>query len=72
MHKKLKCLGLSSTPFLDKLKVACDESDHQEIRRLFLTAPTAFSPTDGICDLNWKQKFNNQTNVTILPNVSGS
>ncbi len=59
-------------PFLDKLKIACDESDHQEIRRLFLTAPTAFSPTDGICDLNWKQKFNKQTNVTILPNVSGS
>ncbi|WP_024596607.1 UDP-N-acetylglucosamine 4,6-dehydratase family protein, partial [Pseudoalteromonas sp. AC163] len=60
------------SPFLDKLKLACDETDHQEIRRLLLTAPTAFSPTDGICDLNWKQKFNNQTNVTVLPNVSGS
>lgn len=59
-------------PLLDKLKVACDESDHQEIRRLFLTAPTAFSPTDGICDLNWKQKFNKQTNVTILPSVSNN
>jgi len=56
-------------PFLGKLELACDESNHQEIRRLLLTAPTAFSPIDGICDLNWKQRFNNRTNVTTLPNV---
>ncbi len=59
-------------PFLVKLKVACDELDHPQIRKLLLQAPTAFSPTDGICDLNWQQKQNNQSNVTILPRASGS
>ena len=57
-------------PFLGKLKAACDESNHQEIRNLLLTAPTAFSPTDGICDLNWQEKQGKQTNVTVLPKVN--
>ena len=59
-------------PFLGKLKVACDESNHMLIRKLLLQAPTAFSPTDGICDLNWQEKQNSQTNITILPNAKGS
>ncbi|KAA1162939.1 polysaccharide biosynthesis protein [Pseudoalteromonas distincta] len=59
-------------PFLGKLKAACDDSDHILIRKLLLQAPTAFAPTDGICDLNWQEKQSSQTNVTALPNVSGS
>ena len=59
-------------PFLGKLKAACDDSDHILIRKLLLQAPTAFAPTDGICDLNWQEKQSSQTNVTALPNASGS
>ncbi|MBB1275940.1 nucleoside-diphosphate sugar epimerase/dehydratase [Pseudoalteromonas sp. SR43-3] len=59
-------------PILVKLKAACDDSDHILIRKLLLQAPTAFAPTDGICDLNWQEKQSSQTNVTALPNVSGS
>ncbi|MBZ2191370.1 polysaccharide biosynthesis protein [Pseudoalteromonas arctica] len=59
-------------PFLGKLKTACDDSDHILIRKLLLQAPTAFAPTDGICDLNWQEKQSSQTNVTTLPSVSGS
>ena len=58
--------------FLANLKIACDESDHPQIRKLLLQAPTAFAPTDGICDLNWKEKQTSQSNVTVLPNVSSS
>jgi FlaA1/EpsC-like NDP-sugar epimerase len=57
-------------PFLDKLKLACDASDHSEIRKLLLAAPTAFSPTDGICDLNWREKNSEQSNIAILSSVN--
>jgi FlaA1/EpsC-like NDP-sugar epimerase len=39
-----------------KLDAACHESDHEEIRRLLLQAPTGFVPKDGICDLVWNAK----------------
>ena len=39
-----------------KLDEACHESDHKEIRRLLLQAPTGFVPKDGICDLVWMAK----------------
>nr|WP_206016152.1 nucleoside-diphosphate sugar epimerase/dehydratase [Pseudoalteromonas sp. Z1A2] len=54
-------------PFLVKLKSACDKSDHLEIRKLLLQAPTAFSPTDGICDLNWKEKNMDNSIISLLP-----
>lgn len=47
----LRCLLL-------KLDRACHDFNHEEIRHILLDAPTAFNPTDGICDLVWliKQK----------------
>ena len=38
------------------LDVACHEFNHEEIRKILLSAPTAFNPTDGICDLLWRVK----------------
>ncbi|CCQ10270.1 Nucleoside-diphosphate sugar epimerase/dehydratase [Pseudoalteromonas luteoviolacea B = ATCC 29581] len=42
--------------FLEAMDIACHNFDHQTIRQLLLDAPTAFSPTDGICDLVWQQR----------------
>ena len=39
-----------------KLDTACHEFNHEDIRNILLDAPTAFNPTDGICDLVWKVK----------------
>ena len=39
-----------------QLDEACHQSDHKEIRRLLLQAPTGFVPKDGICDLVWMAK----------------
>ncbi|MUH71332.1 polysaccharide biosynthesis protein [Psychrosphaera haliotis] len=41
---------------LDRLNEACRDSDQIMIRHLLLEAPTAFKPTDEICDLVWGQK----------------
>ncbi|MCL1036550.1 polysaccharide biosynthesis protein [Shewanella submarina] len=41
---------------LGKLDLACHAFDHESIRALLLEAPTGFSPTDGICDLVWREK----------------
>ncbi len=41
---------------LGKLDMACHSFDHETIRELLLEAPTGFSPTDGICDLVWREK----------------
>ena len=35
---------------------ACHQFDHETIRELLLSMPTGFNPTDGICDLVWKEK----------------
>ncbi|MBB1369928.1 nucleoside-diphosphate sugar epimerase/dehydratase [Pseudoalteromonas sp. SR45-4] len=59
-------------PFLDQLKLACDQSEHPQIRKLLLKAPTAFSPSDGICDLNWNEKLTDRSNVTVLPTINGN
>jgi len=40
---------------LTKLDNACHAFDHELIRKLLLSAPTGFNPTDGICDLVWQQ-----------------
>lgn len=41
---------------LDRLDIACHEFQHEVIRDILLTTPTGFNPTDGICDLVWKQR----------------
>ncbi|WP_105175012.1 polysaccharide biosynthesis protein [Pseudoalteromonas sp. T1lg122] len=53
-----------------ELKSSCDTNDHHSIRKLLLEAPTAFNPTDGICDLNWQENLKNSANVTLLKNVN--
>ncbi|ODS09953.1 nucleoside-diphosphate sugar epimerase/dehydratase [Vibrio scophthalmi] len=42
---------------LRNLDEACHQFEHERIRELLLSAPTGFSPTDGICDLVYKQKL---------------
>ncbi|NMH65606.1 polysaccharide biosynthesis protein [Shewanella salipaludis] len=41
---------------LNRLDKACHEFNHEVIRDILVTTPTGFNPTDGICDLVWKQK----------------
>jgi hypothetical protein len=41
---------------LADLDSACREFDYERVREILLKAPTAFNPTDGICDLLWKEK----------------
>lgn len=41
---------------LVELDVACHEFNHERIRQILLSAPVAFTPTDGICDLVWQVK----------------
>ena len=41
---------------LSKLDMACHEFNHEMIRDILLKSPTGFNPTDGICDLVWKVK----------------
>ncbi|MEG2041422.1 MAG: polysaccharide biosynthesis protein, partial [Hafnia sp.] len=36
---------------------ACREFDYERVREILVQAPTAFSPTDGICDLLWKENM---------------
>ncbi|MFR9718492.1 polysaccharide biosynthesis protein [Aeromonas diversa] len=57
-------------PVLAALDDACHAFDHQQVRELLMKAPTAFEPTDGICDLVWlaKQQHQHQSNnVVQLP-----
>ncbi|WP_031280581.1 polysaccharide biosynthesis protein [Photorhabdus temperata] len=49
---------------LVELADACHSSDHEKIRRVLLKAPTAFVPTDGICDLVWKAQKKLDFDVT--------
>lgn len=46
---------------LSKLDMACHEFNHELIREILLTTPTGFNPTDGICDLVWKVKNEQQS-----------
>ncbi|WP_159566747.1 nucleoside-diphosphate sugar epimerase/dehydratase [Budvicia diplopodorum] len=41
---------------ISELDQACYDFNHEKIRSLLLKAPTAFEPSDGICDLVWKAK----------------
>ncbi len=42
---------------LAEVDMACHQFDHELLRSLLLTAPLVFTPTDGICDLVWKEKL---------------
>ncbi|MEZ9198467.1 polysaccharide biosynthesis protein [Shewanella sp. 10N.286.54.B9] len=44
---------------LKKLDTACHCFDHEEIRNILLSAPTGFTPKDGICDLLFVQEKKN-------------
>ncbi|MFA0205038.1 polysaccharide biosynthesis protein [Vibrio breoganii] len=39
---------------LEELDQACNNFEHEKIRKILLSAPTSFSPSDGIGDLVWK------------------
>ncbi|QDF67632.1 polysaccharide biosynthesis protein [Shewanella sp. SNU WT4] len=54
---------------LSKLDTACHEFDHEQIREILLAAPTGFNPTDGICDLVWKQKLNYEKTIAKVVNL---
>jgi FlaA1/EpsC-like NDP-sugar epimerase len=45
--------------FIDDLDIACHNFEHEKIRQLLLDAPTCFNPTDGICDLVWNVRTEN-------------
>lgn len=49
---------------LDK---ACHDFEHQTIRNILLNAPTGFNPSDGICDLVWSKK--QQENIVSFDQV---
>jgi hypothetical protein len=53
-------------PFLTKLDLACHNFNHELIRELLLSAPAGFNPTDGICDLVWKEKSNQQQSTAEI------
>ncbi len=57
--------------FIEALDIACHNFDNEKIRQLLLDAPTAFNPTDGICDLVWNTKNAKlpQSNVETASNV---
>ncbi|MBF0804000.1 MULTISPECIES: nucleoside-diphosphate sugar epimerase/dehydratase [unclassified Neisseria] len=40
---------------LNRMDTACNEMNQPGLRQLLLEAPTGFAPTDGICDLVWRQ-----------------
>ncbi|MBV7314842.1 nucleoside-diphosphate sugar epimerase/dehydratase [Shewanella sp. NIFS-20-20] len=54
---------------LNRLDKACHEFDHERIREILLTTPTGFNPTDGICDLVWQQKANNDSASSKIVNL---
>lgn len=43
---------------LKELDQACHDFDHERIRQLLVQSPAEFCPTDGICDLVWRQRKN--------------
>lgn len=57
---------------LERLDKACHNFQHEVIRDILLTTPTGFNPTDGICDLVWMQRNQDNTIVDdkVVPFVS--
>lgn len=54
---------------LNRLDKACHEFNHEAIREILLLAPTGFAPTDGICDLVWLNKLQQETIHTRVAEV---
>lgn len=59
----------SLRPLLLALDAACHEFNHEAIRQILLDAPTAFNPTDGICDLVWKAKQTMESNNQVSHDI---
>ncbi len=55
---------------LKRLDLACSQLDHELIRKILLSTPTGFNPTDGICDLVWMANHPNNDANKIVPLVS--
>jgi FlaA1/EpsC-like NDP-sugar epimerase len=57
---------------LDELDMACHEFNHEKIRKILLSTPTGFNPTDGICDLVWLSKNGPEDKVVpLVPKSAG-
>ena len=54
---------------LAEVDMACHQFDHERLRSLLLTAPLVFTPTDGICDLVWKEKSTMQQYTATAVNT---
>ena len=55
--------------FIEALDIACHNFDNETIRQLLLDAPTAFNPTDGICDLVWNAKHRKASAAIPIDNI---
>ena len=55
--------------FIEALNIACHNFDNETIRQLLLDAPTAFNPTDGICDLVWNAKHRKANAAIPIDNI---
>lgn len=57
--------------FIEALDIGCHNFEHEKIRQLLLDAPTGFNPTDGICDLVWNTRLENdfEGNTENMNNV---
>ncbi|WP_028862362.1 polysaccharide biosynthesis protein [Psychromonas aquimarina] len=59
-HERIMTANESFLPYceykeiLERLDKACHNFDHEQIRKILLSTPTGFNPTDGIGDLVWK------------------
>lgn len=58
-------------PLLLKLSSCCEKYDVEGIRRIMLTAPTGFKPTDGNCDLLTKVLVKTETKPVKISVVVG-
>jgi len=60
-HERIMRANESFVPYdeykliLQKLDVACHNFDHELIRKILLSVPAGFNPTDGIGDLVWNE-----------------
>lgn len=61
-HPRIRTASEVSLPWpevlelLQALDVACEQYDQAAIRELLLSAPAAFNPQSGICDLVWNER----------------
>jgi len=71
-HQRIMTANESFLPYceykviLEQLDKACHEFDHESIREILLATPAGFNPTDGIGDLVWKAKKQQEADCTIV------